>query len=270
MKNYFFHAWIALMAAPILLSVSVSDCSNNNKGGEPEAVDSGCTTSEYVFPVHFCVVTNNGIASSLTELDMRNEIDTLNKYFSAEDESAVGGRKKLVSFTFKSWSDYSTVRGLGSKLVLELNQAQDYNGSAVKSKFNRESNRAVRDRKAINIYIYDSWSTDDNFGNTDGHGRYNSGSPYMLLDIKRLKHNVQAPEEHEMGHCFGLAHVCSPVSTVHISSNIMSSTGNYPEDGSYESGGTEIGCEGDSAGARDIGFNNEQCEIILRRAGLNL
>jgi hypothetical protein len=111
------------------------------------------------------------------------------------------------------------------------------------------SEDALRDPEAINLYIYDScgWTAAGvpDCSNTDGHGRENpSGdlySPYVLLDLARLQHQTQSPEEHEFGHALGLPHNCDPdIDSQADPSNIMQSQ-----------------CNGaGSGGARNQGFGD--------------
>ena len=59
-----------------------------------------------------------------------------------------------------------------------------------------------------------------------GHGRKNGHQPYILLDYERLPH-VQAAEEREMGHAFGLDHICYPDAKGNSDTNIMASANKY-------------------------------------------
>ena len=72
-----------------------------------------------------------------------------------------------------------------------------------------------------------------------------------MLDWERIGHAVQSPEEHEMGHAFGLEHVCEQGASSASHTNIMASAGGD--------------CEG-SGGLRDIGFTEQQIAVILRHA----
>jgi hypothetical protein len=107
----------------------------------------------------------------------------------------------------------------------------------------------VRDPRAINLYIYNSCAWDETSESVDcdddtGHGRKNKdGSiykPYAFIDVSRLQHQLQAPEEHEIGHALGLPHNCDPkIRNASAESNIMQS-----------------GCDfaGQSGGRRNLGF----------------
>ena len=99
---------------------------------------------------------------------------------------------------------------------------------------------------AINFYIVDSYSKKQGYKSITSHGKNAGNHPFILIDWERLNHKVQSPEEHEMGHAFGLVHVCKKNAKISSETNIMASTEN---------------CEG-SGGLRNIGFNDKQLKTI--------
>ena len=112
----------------------------------------------------------------------------------------------------------------------------------------------MADPNAINIYIFDSYSNRKAFADRDSHGKNNRNRPFVALDWERLNHQTQSPEEHEMGHVFGLSHVCVEGATIDTATNIMASQD----------------CGRGSGGRRNIGFNEEQLSIIQQKARLIL
>jgi hypothetical protein len=106
------------------------------------------------------------------------------------------------------------------------------------------------DPKAVNVYVYDSYSVAYGDNDITSHGIHNSGQPLVLLDWQRLDHTTQSPEEHEFGHVFGLIHVCVPGATLNTSTNIMASAD----------------CGLGSGGQRNIGFDASQLSTIGRYA----
>jgi hypothetical protein len=200
-------------------------------------------TNPLTFPVHFCVATSNLAARpAATRANCRKEVEILNKTFRTLD----GGQ--LVQFEFKGYVAYEAVKDINSELV-ELLEKGDASEGVMKA-FNNCDDARVRDRSAINIYIYDSKSAAGGDKDMTSHGRRNSNRPYVLIDWQRMGGKVQNAQAHEMGHAFGLEHVGVPGATVRSSTNIMTSAA--------ESFG--------SGGLRDLGFTPSQSAIILYHA----
>lgn len=113
--------------------------------------------------------------------------------------------------------------------------------------FNECNDRQIKDPQAINVYIYNSYLF-GSFNNVWSMGLNNQNKPFLLLDYARLPH-IGGVEEHELGHAFGLGHVCSTATEHKDDSNIMASN--------------VVDCVGGkSAGARNVGFNLKQLQII--------
>lgn len=199
-----------------------------------------------IFDIHFTVITSNPTAQMIATVDqLKEEVNILNNYFVKED------REPIIKFRYKSASLYNDVKNSGCTFVSLGDTTDPYNSEGWAEKFNSCNDPKVRDRHALNFYVYDSHTDKDGFNNMDGHGKRNSNRPYVLLDWQRLNHNIQSPEEHEMGHAFGLGHVCIPGAKINSSTNIMASA-----------------CTGGSGGKRDIGFNDEQVQTIMNYASL--
>jgi len=195
-----------------------------------------------VFDLYFAVITKNPSAHAVATLaQLRKEVDILNTYFVTED------RKPLVTFRFKSAAFYDEVRGSRCEFVRLGDTDLPYDSKRLADLFNACDDPKVRDPRAINFYVYDSHDARGNPADTTGHGKRNSNRPFLLLDWERLDHKDQSPEEHEMGHAFGLGHECVPRAKRETSTNIMASAD----------------CGRGSAGRRDIGFNAAQVAIIL-------
>jgi hypothetical protein len=125
-----------------------------------------------------------------------------------------------------------------------------YSNDGVTKAFNACDVAKIRDRGAINIYIYDSHSAKAGFGDQTSHGIRNSNRPFVLIDWQRLGSSLQNAEPHEMGHAFGLGHVGIPGAAGQTSTNIMASVSE------------DFG----SGGQRDLGFSESQAAVILYHA----
>jgi hypothetical protein len=134
--------------------------------------------------------------------------------------------------------------------LVELLDSANTASDRITKAFNACDDPRVRDRSAINIYIYDSKSAAGGESDMTSHGRRNSNRPYVLIDWQRLGGKVQNAQAHEMGHALGLEHVGVPGATARSSTNIMTSAA--------ESFG--------SGGLRDLGFTPSQSAIILYHA----
>jgi hypothetical protein len=190
------------------------------------------------FDVHFCVITSNKAAHAKATLAQLNkEVDILNQYFVSES------RAPLVRFRFKSAHFWHDVAALDCALV-KMGDTKLSTGYL--QAFNQCQHPQVRDPNAINFYVYDETP------GVNSHGRRNSNRPFVMVDWARLNHAEQSAEEHEMGHAFGLGHMCVPGARGNTPTNIMASH----ED-----------CQG-SGGLRNIGFNAVQVSNILHYASL--
>src|SRR5690606_24866967 len=92
----------------------------------------------------------------------------------------------------------------------------------------------------------DSYSSKSGFKAAVSWGFHNNERPIIQLDWERLNYNIQAAIPHEMGHAFGLRHDRVNVAKFKDTNNLMASKG---------------GCDG-SSGQRNIGFNDQQIQII--------
>ena len=235
-----------------------------------------------VFDVHFVVLTTHADAptSSSGPVDpvsgityagtdcFRREIEILNERFVDIDGNQVCKDGYCVQFRYKSHQFYDDIRTSG-EAILEYGDQTDatklasstYYSSQFRNTVWAANNRRLVDPFAINFFIYDARRVDASTGLTvndrTSHGSGNSKEdsdgdriyrPYVLIDVSRLLHQRQSPEEHEMGHVFGLGHNCDPnVSSVSTDSNIMQ-TGRHNSCSNYS------GSTSHSGGLRNEGF----------------
>ncbi len=198
------------------------------------------------FDVNFVVVTPTAGAQpkATTEL-LREEVAILNRYF----RSAKG--EQLINFRFKSATLQPYVAKSPCGLVAALDGDRPYSGQWLHV-FKACTDPKIRDPKAINFLVYDSFMEPKKRKDVTSKGGVVGGRPYVLIDWERLGHVNQSPEEHEMGHAFGLKHVCVPGAKGKTTpTNIMASG---------------EGCPNGAGGARDLGFDDAQVATIRANA----
>lgn len=206
--------------------------------------------------MHFTVITSNPAAIAVaTEEQLREEVRILYEYF------VTASREKIVGFVFKSATFYDEIDELGCDLVAMSNDSSEHTSDEWEDAVNACTRDEVVDPRAINFFVYDSCAA-GSYADVTSRGRLNSYHPYVLIDWERLNHTTQSPEEHEMGHAFGLGHVCDPTATATSSTNIMATGNDY-----VNAAGALVDCPG-SGGLRDRGFNEEQETTILTNAAL--
>jgi hypothetical protein len=197
------------------------------------------------FPLHFCVITKNPQAQErATQAQCREEVEIFNRSFVTLE------KKPLVKFVFKGFSSYAEVRNSPCELLQLGDSTKPHSSEAATRAFNTCEVSKIRDKGAINVYIFDSHSEKAGFGDQTSHGIRNSNRPFVLIDWQRLGSNLQNAEPHEMGHAFGLGHVGIPGATGQTSTNIMASVSE------------DFG----SGGQRDLGFSESQAAAILYHA----
>lgn len=190
--------------------------------------------------VNFVVLTNKtNISNNIDLKQLKNEIYILNKYFITKN------RDKIFDFKFKSAFFYKDIDGSQCEF-LKYGDIKEYDSIEASELYWKCKDKRIRDPFAINFYIVDSYSKKKGYKSITSHGKNAGNHPFVLIDWQRLNHKVQSPEEHEMGHAFGLTHVCNPNAKITTETNIMASREN---------------CKG-SGGLRNVGFNDSQQKII--------
>jgi len=201
-----------------------------------------------VFDVNFVVMSSrNGVYGKTSVQQLQNEVELLNKYF-------VGANGvHPVRFSYKGQHSIRALNGSSCAEFLRLGDAAvEFDWQRWTHLFNSCSDQRVVDPNAINIYIYDAYSNRKGFNDIDSRGKNNRNRPFVVLDWERLNHHIQSPEEHEMGHAFGLSHVCAEGAMRRSSTNIMASHD----------------CGKGSGGRRNIGFDERQLKIVQQKARL--
>jgi hypothetical protein len=196
-------------------------------------------------PLQFCVLTRNPQAQSkATQDECERAVQILNAGFVQHD------RKPLVRFTLKRVVPYADVRNSPAELLGFGDSTEPYSSEKVVAAYNACKDPNLRDRNAINVYIFDSHGRNNGFKDVTSHGTRNSNRPYVLIDWERLGGSFQNAEVHEMGHAFGLWHVGIPGARGDTSTNLMASAGE------------DFG----SGGERDLGLTESQAAVVLYHA----
>ena len=224
------YSWIALSLAFFL----VSSCQRDTKA------------ESSLFDVYFIIMLDaDKYSSSLSKDAMLDEIDILNTYFRSADG------QPLPRFNYSGLVYTQEIASTSCDELVRLGKIEtEYDGSHWNTLINECDDPRIANPNAINLYVYDSWTLKRGFSDKSSHGRNNDDWPYILLDRERLGHQIQSPEEHEMGHAFGLRHRCVEGATGSSSTNIMASAS----------------CGKGSGGRRDLGFDRAQLERIWRNA----
>lgn len=229
-------------------------CTSKQQIDDDSVQDEGGFESS-LFKLHFSVITDGGSQSDAASIEqLEKEVAILNMYFVTED------RRSIVNFEFNSASLYSDHSDSDCTLVHMSQDGVEYTSDDWATAVNDCTDSRVVNPNALNIFIYDSYSNGSMFDDVTSRGRLNDNHPYVLLDWERLDHTTQSPEEHEMGHAFGLEHICVEGAELTTSTNIMATAGDYPS----LSGAVED-CPY-SGGLRDVGFNSVQEEIVMTNA----
>ncbi|EXE86860.1 putative metalloprotease [Acinetobacter baumannii 532279] len=194
-----------------------------------------------VVPVTFVFTTNNpSVAQFDNFTQMRKEISILNKYY-LDDQG-----KKIFNFKLNRYIPYEEFSKLHCDLKQQINQPYPISTETIPASVNTCFPKRTASKEVI-VFIYDAYSTKWKFKDVTSRAFRNNGKPFILLDWNRLNYNIQAGSVHEMGHVFGLKHVCAPKATKRTPTNIM----------------TSAECKLGSGGLRNLGFTPAQLQTIL-------
>lgn len=190
--------------------------------------------------VSFIFTINRPQAKLLdTQLQMYKELEILNHYFVDEKN------QKIFKFKINHYLSYQDFTKKKCDLTNQLNQPSplitENLPNAIDTCFPH------RKSKEVLFIIYDSYTEKLKYSDITSWGFRNQGRPFILIDWERLNYQTQAASIHEMGHAFGLGHVCAPDATKTTPTNIM----------------TSYDCKLGSGGLRNLGFTAEQLSIIL-------
>lgn len=195
------------------------------------------------FPVHFVVIDGSEEVAAVATLEqMHREIEILNTYFVTED------KRPLVRFRFKSAAFFDDIENTACSFVDSANEGM-YIGRWA-NLYKECADTKLRDPRAVNFVIFDSYTDAQGWRSRRSRGATYGGVPVVFIDYQALGHKGSL-EEHEMGHAFGLGHICDSTLTEDGGQNIMHHNGECPDQKKYRA-------------KYYTGFNAEQ-EAIIRR-----
>ena len=227
-----------LMITGTLLCAS---CTTTPPQLKPEPLIEEPANNRPVVPVTFVFTTNNPSAARFDNLaQMRKEVGILNKYY-LDDQG-----KKIFNFKLNRYIPYKEFSKLHCDLKQQINQPYPISTETIPASVNTCFPKRTASKEVI-VFIYDAYSTKWKFKDVTSRAFRNNGKPFILLDWNRLNYNIQAGSVHEMGHVFGLKHVCAPKATKRTPTNIM----------------TSAECKLGSGGLRNLGFTPVQLQTIL-------
>lgn len=238
--------WRKNITAVIALSLLCSACDTAKKsyieiGKYPAPIKEQENTHLPVVYVSFIFTTDSTQAREFdNSAQMLKEIQILNQHFVDENNQQI--------FRFKPYRYYSHENFIKRKcgLANQLNQTRVLDSDRIPALV--QDCFSHRKSKEILFFIYDAYSEKLKYKDVTSWGYQNQGQPFILIDWKRLNYKIQSATPHEMGHAFGLKHVCSPDAKINSPTNIMSS---------YD-------CKQGSGGLRNIGFNQTQYSTIIQ------
>lgn len=195
-----------------------------------------------VVKINFVFATSNteGLRNDNLK-QIHKELSILNHYFVDQ------GNEQIFQFKLNQYINYSQFKKMNCNLRQILEQPKSIQHLEVKKYFNQ---CFTREPNTVYLFIYDAYNLKRGHNDITSWGFNNNNRPFVLIDWERLNYKTQAALPHEMGHAFGLRHVCAPNAKLKDATNIMASVGNL--------------CSG-SGGQRNQGFDQNQLEIIIQK-----
>jgi hypothetical protein len=180
------------------------------------------------FGVHFVNALPDANAGQFDKAAAEREVEILNQYFKSADGNLV------VHFHFAGYERFSAPAPANCT-AMNLLKTLDVHSSAWKKQWFHDYRICKEPRfyskSHVNFIVADNIDARNGAADVDSMGGMTGNVPFVIIDPARLGHKIQSPEEHEMGHAFGLAHVCHPGAKTKTPTNIMGSKANWKGSG---------------------------------------
>lgn len=193
-----------------------------------------------IVKVNFVFATTTEKAQKLNHKDaMQKQIEKLNTYFKSSDQ------KQIFEFKLNSFTNLDQTKKQNCAFFKLINRPASIDPKQVMQSFNQ---CFEPEKGTVHYIVFDGYSEKNKFNSITSWGFNNQNHPFVLIDWYQLRPSNQTTNAHEMGHAFGLTHVCEPNIRPSADSNIMTSSR----------------CSGGSSGQQNQGFDQKQLETITK------
>lgn len=158
-----------------------------------------------IVKVNFVFATNQSTTAKYDHVEqIKKELSILNQYFVDEKN------QKIFEFRLNKYLSFDHSNKKNCTLAQILQSPQVIEHIALKSAFNTcfHSPPRLVTPPEVYFFIFDAYAPNIGYKSVTSWGFRNAGKPLILIDWERLNDNIQAAVPHEMGHAFGLRHVC--------------------------------------------------------------
>ena len=193
-----------------------------------------------VVKVNFVFATTTPQAQKYNNKEtMLKQIQKLNAYFKTAHQ------QQIFQFKLNTFSDLDQTQQSKCNFFKLINRPATLDPYEAMNAFNQCFDKQ---KGTVHFVIFDGYSEQNKLNSISSWGFNNNNNPFVLIDWYQLKPSNSSTDAHEMGHAFGLTHVCDAGVQANENSNIMTSSR----------------CSGGNSGKQNLGFNKKQLDTILK------